>query len=131
MSKTIETYLQSNEVRLPKIGPSESVVATKSDMDDLTPTSAPATSPGSYFKSSFARSLSFSTVNGHVLESQNFTRSLDFDINFGLATSPTSSNATPTSESPAFENGCMMGFIAGPETSEQKADDRDKVRHKS
>uniref|UniRef100_A0A182NIG8 Uncharacterized protein n=1 Tax=Anopheles dirus TaxID=7168 RepID=A0A182NIG8_9DIPT len=82
MSKTIETHLQSNEVRIPK----------KSNEFDVTGSSV---APCQYFKSSFARSLSFSQGPGGGPASgggrgggpyggaeQHFTRSLDFDVNF-------------------------------------------------
>ncbi|XP_050073798.1 uncharacterized protein LOC126561596 [Anopheles maculipalpis] len=89
MSKTIETHLQSNEVRIPK----------KSNEFDVT-TSAGGGSGGGggppcqYFKSSFARSLSFSQGPGGAPgggggvrgpyggAEQHFTRSLDFDVNY-------------------------------------------------
>uniref|UniRef100_A0A182SY65 Uncharacterized protein n=1 Tax=Anopheles maculatus TaxID=74869 RepID=A0A182SY65_9DIPT len=87
MSKTIETHLQSNEVRIPK----------KSNDFDVTTTSAAGGGPAcQYFKSSFARSLSFSQGPGgspgggggggvrgsYGGAEQHFTRSLDFDVNY-------------------------------------------------
>uniref|UniRef100_A0A182PER8 Uncharacterized protein n=1 Tax=Anopheles epiroticus TaxID=199890 RepID=A0A182PER8_9DIPT len=92
MSKTIETHLQSNEVRIPK----------KSNEFDVTAAAAAAgrtasgggAPPCQYFKSSFARSLSFSQGPGggpaqgggvrgpYGGAEQHFTRSLDFDVNF-------------------------------------------------
>ncbi|XP_058120131.1 sericin 1 [Anopheles ziemanni] len=103
MSKTIETRLQSNEVRIPK----------KSTEFDL---SAPA-APSQYFKSSFARSLSFSQGPGgpgggpYGSAEQHFTRSLDFDVNFdptggGGGVGGGLSNLhqmTPSSASPVYE----------------------------
>ncbi|XP_041771351.1 autotransporter adhesin BpaC-like [Anopheles merus] len=94
MSKTIETHLQSNEVRIPK----------KSNEFDVTATATAGRNGGAgaggapcqYFKSSFARSLSFSQGPGGPTgggggvrgggpyggAEQHFTRSLDFDVNF-------------------------------------------------
>uniref|UniRef100_A0A182MBH1 Uncharacterized protein n=1 Tax=Anopheles culicifacies TaxID=139723 RepID=A0A182MBH1_9DIPT len=82
MSKTIETHLQSNEVRIPK------------KSNDYGGT-ASAGGACQYFKSSFARSLSFSQgpggpPSGGVVgvrgpyggAEQHFTRSLDFDVNY-------------------------------------------------
>ncbi|KFB48629.1 AGAP006374-PA-like protein [Anopheles sinensis] len=104
MSKTIETRLQSNEVRIPK----------KSTEFDLT--ASPA-APSQYFKSSFARSLSFSQGPGgpgggpYGSAEQHFTRSLDFDVNFdptggGGGVGGGLSNLhqmTPSSASPVYE----------------------------
>ncbi|KAL1376116.1 hypothetical protein pipiens_017076, partial [Culex pipiens pipiens] len=95
MSKTIETHLQSNEVRIPK--------KSSGTEFDVSATAAPC----QYFKSSFARSLSFSQGGqGQYGGDQNhFTRSLDFEVNYGLSTIPDgggSSQTTP-SASPVFE----------------------------
>lgn len=76
MSKTIETHLQSNEVRIPK----------KTGFDVSS-----SAAPCQYFKSSFARSLSFNQNGGSPYGGagqHHFTRSLDFEVNFGLATIP-------------------------------------------
>ncbi|XP_055533454.1 uncharacterized protein LOC129723323 [Wyeomyia smithii] len=95
MSKTIETHLQSKEVRIPK----------KTEFD-VSSTAAPC----QYFKSSFARSLSFSQAGEagpYGAAEQHFTRSLDFEVNFGLSTIPdhsgTGSSQTTPSASPVFE----------------------------
>ncbi|XP_055603861.1 mucin-12-like [Uranotaenia lowii] len=118
MSKTIETRLQSNEVRIPK----------KTEYDGSSaPAARPAAPPSHYFKSSFARSLSFSQSGGgsqhhnnhhnhHHLgymvgQDHHFTRSLDFEVNYGLSTIPDhrepsgsgSSQTTPTSGSPVYD----------------------------
>lgn len=97
MSKTIETHLQSNEVRIPK--------KSSGTEFDVSATAAPC----QYFKSSFARSLSFSQGGqGQYGGDQNhFTRSLDFEVNYGLSTIPDgggggSSQTTP-SASPVFD----------------------------
>ncbi|ETN64932.1 hypothetical protein AND_003300 [Anopheles darlingi] len=105
MSKTIETHLQSNEVRIPK-------KTTEFDM-----TGAGGGGPAvQYFKSSFARSLSFSQGPGggggpYGAADQHFTRSLDFDVNYdpgmllgsGNGGGTVSRQMTPASASPVFE----------------------------
>ena len=107
MSKTIETHLQSNEVRIPKKSSAATVAATAEF--DVSSTAAPC----QYFKSSFARSLSFSQGGqGHYGGGgdNHFTRSLDFEVNYGLSTIPDggggggggSSQTTP-SASPVFD----------------------------
>ncbi|XP_058837301.1 serine-rich adhesin for platelets-like [Topomyia yanbarensis] len=99
MSKTIETHLQSNEVRIPK----------KTGFDVSS-----SAAPCQYFKSSFARSLSFSQGGGggggpYGTAEQHFTRSLDFEVNFGLSTIPDqppdmgSSQTTTPSASPVYD----------------------------
>ncbi|XP_021696854.1 flocculation protein FLO11 [Aedes aegypti] len=99
MSKTIETRLQSNEVRIPK----------KTEFDVSS-----SAAPSQYFKSSFARSLSFSQSGGSPYgaggsDQHHFTRSLDFEVNFGLATIPdqpssaVSSSQTTPSASPVYD----------------------------
>lgn len=100
MSKTIETRLQSNEVRIPK----------KTEFD-LSSSAAPC----QYFKSSFARSLSFSQQGGcgpYGAADQHFTRSLDFEVNVGMSTVPpdqsagggsTGSSQTTPSASPVYD----------------------------
>lgn len=100
MSKTIETHLQSNEVRIPKKSSGAGF--------DVSSTAAPC----QYFKSSFARSLSFSQGGHHGggAGDNHFTRSLDFEVNYGggLSTIPDgtagggSSQTTP-SASPVFD----------------------------
>lgn len=71
----METRLQSKEVRIPKLD------------FDLTTTAAPCQY---FYKSSFARSLSYSnnnnnkTTNNHNGYHHNQTKSLDFGINYGL-----------------------------------------------
>uniref|UniRef100_A0A182IS53 Uncharacterized protein n=1 Tax=Anopheles atroparvus TaxID=41427 RepID=A0A182IS53_ANOAO len=97
MSKTIETRLQSNEVRIPK----------KSTNFDVTAAAASS----QYFKSSFARSLSFSQGPGgpgggpYGSAAQHFTRSLDFDVNFDPTGGGISNShqMTPSSASPVYE----------------------------
>lgn len=97
MSKTIETRLQSNEVRIPK----------KTEFDVSS-----SAAPCQYFKSSFARSLSFSQSGGgggqYGAANHHFTRSLDFEVNFGLSTIPdqpglSSSQTTTPSASPVYD----------------------------
>ncbi|XP_058464745.1 uncharacterized protein LOC131438628 [Malaya genurostris] len=96
MSKTIETRLQSNEVRIPK----------KTGFDVSS-----SAAPCQYFKSSFARSLSFSQGGGgsgtaqYAAAGEHFTRSLDFEVNFGLSTIPDmgSSQASTPSASPVYD----------------------------
>ncbi|XP_029725808.2 lateral signaling target protein 2 homolog [Aedes albopictus] len=97
MSKTIETRLQSNEVRIPK----------KTEFDVSS-----SAAPSQYFKSSFARSLSFSQSGGSPYgagggggsDQHHFTRSLDFEVNFGLATIPDQPSAQTTpSASPVYD----------------------------
>lgn len=100
MSKTIETRLQSNEVRIPK----------KTEFDVSS-----SAAPSQYFKSSFARSLSFNQGGPGAGGSggpfgpagYHFTRSLDFEVNVGLSPiadhiSPNSTLITP-SASPVFD----------------------------
>uniref|UniRef100_A0A182FHC3 Uncharacterized protein n=1 Tax=Anopheles albimanus TaxID=7167 RepID=A0A182FHC3_ANOAL len=107
MSKTIETHLQSNEVRIPK----------KSSEFDMAGVGGGAGGPAvQYFKSSFARSLSFSQGPGgggpYGAADQHFTRSLDFDVNYdpsmllagvGSGGGSASRQMTPASASPVFE----------------------------
>lgn len=100
MSKTIETRLQSNEVRIPK----------KTGFDVSS-----SAAPCQYFKSSFARSLSFNQNGGSPYggagQHNHFTRSLDFEVNFGLATIPdqpssvgsSGSSQTTPSASPVYD----------------------------
>ncbi|XP_052860975.1 uncharacterized protein LOC128268023 [Anopheles cruzii] len=105
MSKTIETHLQSNEVRIPK-------KATEFNLRG-----SAAAPPCQYFKSSFARSLSFSQGPGgggghghgggpYGSAEQHFTRSLDFDVNYDphpLGGGVGSRQMTPSSASPVYE----------------------------
>ncbi|XP_050095000.1 uncharacterized protein LOC126577426 [Anopheles aquasalis] len=107
MSKTIETHLQSNEVRIPK---------KSSEFDMAGGGGGGAGGPAvQYFKSSFARSLSFSQGPGggggpYGAADQHFTRSLDFDVNYdpsmllaGGGGVSASHQMTPASASPVFE----------------------------
>ncbi|XP_058066975.1 uncharacterized protein LOC131216485 [Anopheles bellator] len=103
MSKTIETHLQSNEVRIPK----------KATEFNLRGSAAPC----QYFKSSFARSLSFSQGPGggggpYGSAEQHFTRSLDFDVNYDphpLGGGSASRQMTPSSASPVYEEDADLG----------------------
>lgn len=72
----METRLQSSEVRLPRNDSFEFSANNKSNV-------SPIKSPGcQYFKSSFARSLSFNT---------NQSQSLDFELSFRISKCDTSS----------------------------------------
>lgn len=72
----METRLQSSEVRLPRNDSFEFSANNKNNV-------SPIKSPGcQYFKSSFARSLSFNT---------NQSQSLDFELSFRISKCDTSS----------------------------------------
>lgn len=94
----MESRLQSNEIHIPK------------PEFDLTATAAPC----QYFKSSFARSLSFNT---------NKTKSLEFGINFGLpqrnfeqsSIAEETSPAPPTFSSMIYDN-CSGQNLVGAHT---------------
>ncbi|XP_053675001.1 uncharacterized protein LOC128725292 [Anopheles nili] len=111
MSKTIETHLQSNEVRIPK----------KRSEFDVTSSAAPC----HYFKSSFARSLSFSQGPGgggsgghggrgpYGGADQHFTRSLDFDVNFDPITGNDDGAGDPVNGQANSTHPMMMMMMMG------------------
>uniref|UniRef100_A0A182WCB4 Uncharacterized protein n=1 Tax=Anopheles minimus TaxID=112268 RepID=A0A182WCB4_9DIPT len=109
MSKTIETHLQSNEVRIPK------------KSNDFDGSKSAGGGPCQYFKSSFARSLSFSQGpggppgGGGVMRGpyggaeQHFTRSLDFDVNYEPIGGGVDRNGTDGDGGGSHQMMMMMG----------------------
>lgn len=74
----METRFESNEVRLPK---NDSFEFSQNNKNNVSPIKSPASCQ--YFKSSFARSLSFNT---------NQSQSLDFELSFRISKCDTSSD---------------------------------------
>lgn len=73
----METRLENNEVRLPK---NDSFEFSPNNKTNVSPIKSPASCQ--YFKSSFARSLSFNT---------NQSQSLDFELSFRISKCDTQS----------------------------------------